>query len=107
MSAVHSLGIIPEVVAGYIVVIAYMLIAMAMAGLGLNVEFKTFRKLGSRAFVAGLIGSVCLICSWVCSCICVRIYVVRRRSCPNRYFGTASFYAYSATGVDIFKKSPI
>ncbi|MGQ0514150.1 putative sulfate exporter family transporter, partial [Bacillus sp. D-CC] len=60
MSAVHSLGIIPEVFAGYIVVIAYMLIAMAMAGLGLNVEFKTFRKLGSKAFVAGLIGSVCL-----------------------------------------------
>ncbi|OXB98970.1 hypothetical protein CGQ22_10405 [Bacillus sp. M13(2017)] len=60
MSAVHSLGIIPEVVAGYIVVIAYMLIAMAMAGLGLNVEFKTFRKLGSKAFVAGLIGSICL-----------------------------------------------
>ena len=59
MSAVHSLGIIP-VVAGYIVVLAYMLIAMAMAGLGLNVEFKTFRKLGSKAFVAGLIGSVCL-----------------------------------------------
>ena len=53
MSAVHSLGIIPEVVAGYIVVLAYMLIAMAMAGLGLNVEFKTFRKLGSKAFVAG------------------------------------------------------
>ena len=49
-----------EVVAGYIVVIAYMLIAMAMAGLGLNIEFKTFRKLGSKAFVAGLIGSVCL-----------------------------------------------
>ena len=59
MSAVHSLGII-RVVAGYIVVLAYMLIAMAMAGLGLNVEFKTFRKLGSKAFVAGLIGSVCL-----------------------------------------------
>ena len=48
MSAVHSLGIIPEVVAGYIVVIAYMLIAMAMAGLGLNVEFKTFRKLEAK-----------------------------------------------------------
>ena len=48
-----------------------MLIAMAMAGLGLNVEFKTFRKLGSKAFVAadwlGL-----LIGSWIRSCICVR-----------------------------------
>jgi len=60
MSAFHSLGVIPEVVAGYIVILAYMLIAMAMAGLGLNVEFTTFRKLGSRAFVAGLVGSVCL-----------------------------------------------
>ena len=50
MSAVHSLGIIPEVVAGYIVVIAYMLIAMAMAGLGLNVEFKTFRKEAKRSW---------------------------------------------------------
>lgn len=60
MSAFHSLGIVPEVVAGYIVTLAYMLIAMAMAGLGLNVEFTTFRKLGSRAFVAGLIGSVAL-----------------------------------------------
>ncbi|EOO24097.1 hypothetical protein IIU_06848 [Bacillus cereus VD133] len=58
MSSFHSLGIIPEVIAEYIVMLAYMLIAMAMAGLGLNVEFTTFRKLGSRAFVAGLIGSI-------------------------------------------------
>ncbi|MBC6975205.1 YeiH family putative sulfate export transporter [Bacillus sp. Xin] len=60
MSAVHSLGIVPENIAGSIVTVAYMLIAMAMAGLGLNVEFTTFRKLGSKAFVAGLVGSVCL-----------------------------------------------
>ena len=33
---------------------------MAMAGLGLNVECKTFRKLGTKAFVAGLIGLVLL-----------------------------------------------
>ena len=31
-----------------------------MAGLGLNVEIKTFKKLGGKAFTAGLIGSVCL-----------------------------------------------
>ncbi|EMA6342485.1 YeiH family protein [Bacillus cytotoxicus] len=60
MSAVHSLGVVSELVASSIVVIAYMLIAMAMAGLGLNVECKAFRKLGSKAFVAGMIGSVCL-----------------------------------------------
>jgi uncharacterized integral membrane protein (TIGR00698 family) len=60
VSAFHSLGIVPETVANYIVVISYMLMAMAMAGLGLNVEFKTFRRLGTKAFVAGLIGSVLL-----------------------------------------------
>lgn len=60
MSAINSLGIIPANVAQAFVNIAYILIAMAMAGLGLNVEIKTFKELGVKAFVAGLIGSVCL-----------------------------------------------
>ncbi len=60
MSAINSLGIIPAYVAQALVNIAYILIAMAMAGLGLNVEIKTFKELGVKAFVAGLIGSVCL-----------------------------------------------
>ena len=60
MSAFNSLGIVPESVAQNVVNIAYILIAMAMAGLGLNVEIKTFKKLGGKAFGAGLIGSVCL-----------------------------------------------
>lgn len=60
MSAFNSLGIVPQSVAQVIVSIAYILIAMAMAGLGLNVELKTFKKLGGKAFGVGLIGSVCL-----------------------------------------------
>lgn len=60
MSAFNSLGIVPSSVAEGIVTIAYILIAMAMAGLGLNVELKTFKKLGGKAFGVGLIGSVCL-----------------------------------------------
>lgn len=60
MSAINSLGIIPANVAQTFVNIAYILIAMAMAGLGLNVEIKTFKELGVKAFIAGLIGSVCL-----------------------------------------------
>jgi len=43
-----------------IVTIAYMLIAMAMAGLGLNVDLASFRRLGMKSFAAGLIGSVML-----------------------------------------------
>lgn len=60
MSAINSLGIIPANVAQAFVNIAYILIAMAMAGLGLNVEIKTFKELGVKAFIAGLVGSVCL-----------------------------------------------
>ena len=60
MSGINTLGIIPATVADYIVDIAYLLIGMAMAGLGLGIEIKTFRKLGKQAFVAGLIGSVLL-----------------------------------------------
>lgn len=60
MSVVHSMGIVSEDVAEFLVTLAYMLLAMAMAGLGLNVQFQTFRKLGLKAFYAGLIGSVLL-----------------------------------------------
>lgn len=60
MSAVNTLGIFSENVASYIVSIAYLLIAMAMAGLGLNINIGTFKKLGIKPFVAGLIGSILL-----------------------------------------------
>lgn len=62
MSGVHTLGIVSEQVATNIVNIAYVLLAMAMAGLGLQVEFKALRKIGIRPFVAGFIGSVLLVC---------------------------------------------
>lgn len=60
MSGFNTLGIVPEYVANGIVSIAYILIAMAMGGLGLNVEVKTFRKLGMKGFAAGVVGSIFL-----------------------------------------------
>jgi len=60
VSGIHSIGIIPTAVADFIVVIAYMLIAMAMAGLGLSVDFGSFRRFGIKSFCAGLIGSILL-----------------------------------------------
>lgn len=60
VSGVNSLGIVSASVANGIVTIAYMLIAMAMAGLGLNVDLAAFRRLGMKSFAAGLIGSVML-----------------------------------------------
>ncbi|CDQ38030.1 UPF0324 membrane protein [Virgibacillus kapii] len=60
MSGFNTLGIVSQDVAEIIVTIAYLFIAMAMAGLGLNVDIKTFRKLGMKSFAAGVIGSVLL-----------------------------------------------
>ncbi|GLC89637.1 YeiH family protein [Lysinibacillus piscis] len=60
MSAIHSLGIIPATIAQALVTIAYTFISMAMAGLGLNIEIRTFQKLGLRALIASFIGSICL-----------------------------------------------
>lgn len=60
MGAVHSTGILSVTFANHMVNIAYMLIAMAMAGLGLNVNVRTFRTPGLKSFGAGLIGSILL-----------------------------------------------
>jgi len=60
MSALNSIGILPTTFTNNLVVIAYMLIAMAMAGLGLNVDVKTVRRFGLKSFGAGFIGSILL-----------------------------------------------
>lgn len=60
MAGVNTLGIIPSTVVSAIITIAYLLIAMAMAGLGLGVQFSTFRKKGLPSFIAGGIGSILL-----------------------------------------------
>lgn len=60
MSAFNSLGILSVSFANHVVFIAYMLIAMAMAGLGLNVDVITFRRLGLKSFGASFIGSILL-----------------------------------------------
>ncbi len=60
MSAVHSLGLIPASITSLLLSLSYLLIAMAMAGLGLSVNITMFRRLGLRPFAAALIGSILL-----------------------------------------------
>ena len=60
MSGLNTIGIIPANITVQILLIAYLLIAMAMAGLGLGVDIATFRRLGKKPFLAGLLGSVLL-----------------------------------------------
>ncbi|MER2088692.1 MAG: YeiH family protein [Sporosarcina sp.] len=61
VSALYSTGVVPAAVVSLSVTLAYLLMAMAMAGLGLNVKFEAFRNAGVRPFVAGLAGTVVLI----------------------------------------------
>ncbi|KOY14872.1 YeiH family protein [Paenibacillus xylanivorans] len=60
MSGLNTLGIIPQEMISGLLVLSYMLLAMAMAGLGLGVDIATFRRLGKKPFLAGLLGSVVL-----------------------------------------------
>ncbi|WP_379971205.1 YeiH family protein [Ectobacillus sp. sgz5001026] len=60
MSCIHSFGIVSSDVAAAFVTLAYTLLAMAMAGLGLQISLHTFRKLGLPSFAAGFIGSILL-----------------------------------------------
>ena len=60
MSGINTLGIMPVKVTAELILIAYFLLAMAMAGLGLGVDIITFRKLGKKPLLAGFLGSVLL-----------------------------------------------
>ncbi|MEK8128040.1 putative sulfate exporter family transporter [Paenibacillus filicis] len=60
MSGLHTWGIIPAAAAGYMVTASYLLMAMAMAGLGLNVRLSAFRRQGMKPLAASLLGSVLL-----------------------------------------------
>ncbi|KWX69730.1 YeiH family protein [Paenibacillus jilunlii] len=60
MSGVNTLGIIPVKLASGLIALAYLLLAMAMVGMGLGVDLKTFGRMGKKPFLAGLAGSVLL-----------------------------------------------
>ncbi|MGW6384949.1 YeiH family protein [Peribacillus butanolivorans] len=59
-SALYSTGVVPAAIAEYIVSLSYLLMAMSMAGLGLNIDLVIFKKYGGKPFVAGLFGSILL-----------------------------------------------
>jgi uncharacterized membrane protein YadS len=60
VSGINTLGIFSSSFAQHVVTAAYLLIGMAMAGLGLNVNFNAFKKYGIRSFLAGFAGSILL-----------------------------------------------
>lgn len=60
MSTLNTFGVVTQSVAVIIVTTAYLIIGMAMAGLGLNIKIATLKELGMKSFVAGFIGSILL-----------------------------------------------
>ncbi|UOY94085.1 YeiH family protein [Ectobacillus sp. JY-23] len=60
MSGVNSLHIIPKGIVDLLITCAYLLMAMAMAGMGISVNIKAFQQKGSKVFLATLIGSLLL-----------------------------------------------
>nr|WP_255596199.1 hypothetical protein [Paenibacillus sp. S150] len=45
------------------------LLAMAMAGMGLGIELRTFGRMGKKPFLSGLIGSILLSALGYCWCL--------------------------------------
>ncbi|MFB6466880.1 YeiH family protein [Cytobacillus sp. Hz8] len=60
MSMIHTLHVVSDKGANQVVDMAYILIAMAMAGLGLNVSLGSLKSQGTKTLGAGLIGSILL-----------------------------------------------
>ncbi|WP_223700598.1 YeiH family protein [Sutcliffiella deserti] len=58
MSIFYSVGVIPEAFSSMLGSFAKFLIVMVMAGVGLQVEWKKFRTLGFKPFLAGFIASL-------------------------------------------------
>lgn len=59
-SGINTLQVIPQTLTQFIINAAYLFIAMAMAALGLGINFTLFKKIGSKPFIAAFIGSVLL-----------------------------------------------
>lgn len=60
VSGINTLGIVPHEMAQHAVTAAYLFIGMGMAGLGLSVDFSSFKKTAKKPFLASLTGSILL-----------------------------------------------
>ncbi|MFC0013987.1 MULTISPECIES: YeiH family protein [Allobacillus] len=60
MSTLNTIFQIPDNIADRIIDVSYLLMGMAMVGIGLNVQLSSFRSNGVNALKAGLYGSIIL-----------------------------------------------
>lgn len=61
MCLVNTIGILSDSITQFLIALSIFLLSMAMAGLGLGVNFAEFKKLSGKVLLTGVIGSVLLI----------------------------------------------
>ncbi|WYP26770.1 putative sulfate exporter family transporter [Alkalihalobacillus sp. FSL W8-0930] len=61
MSVVNTLGILPSSIIDSCIFLSYLLLAMAMAGLGLKMDVTILRKQGGKVLLAGFMGTMILV----------------------------------------------
>ncbi|MCT2537881.1 YeiH family protein [Aquibacillus koreensis] len=61
MSLLNSTGILPDNLVEFLISISVLLLSMAMAGLGLSINFGEFKKVGVKGILVGVIGSILLL----------------------------------------------
>nr|WP_242836812.1 putative sulfate exporter family transporter [Desulfotomaculum nigrificans] len=58
MSCLNTVGIIDKKLASLMLQASAIILTVAMAGMGLSVHLKMFKRMGQKAFLIGIIGSV-------------------------------------------------
>lgn len=60
MSVVTTLGLLPLTISDFLIDASVYLLAMAMAGLGLSINFSDFKKVGIKPVIVGVLGFMAL-----------------------------------------------
>lgn len=61
MCLVNTIGILSEPLTQFLIALSILLLSMAMAGLGLGVNFKEFKKLSTKVLFTGALGTAALV----------------------------------------------
>jgi uncharacterized integral membrane protein (TIGR00698 family) len=56
MSIINTIGLVPEFLTNILILISVYLLSMAMAGLGLGINFGDFKKVGFKPVLVGILG---------------------------------------------------
>ncbi len=61
MSCINTLGFIPDAIINILLIISVYCLSMAMAGLGLSINFNDFKKVGIKPIIVAILGFIALL----------------------------------------------